>query len=80
VFGELHVSEEDAAAALRDLAGESPRLLHCYNVWYAAQLPWPAEEASRAANCMFSVVQSSTGVSPGSILHMYEKNFVAMEN
>lgn len=78
MFDELHVSEEDVARALGDRAAESPRL-HCYNVWYVAQLPWPAEEASRAANCMFSVVQSSTGVSPGTILRMYERYFVAIE-
>ncbi len=43
--------------------------LHCFNVWYAEQLPWQAARALRPeCNCLFSVVQSSTGVSPGHVL------------
>lgn len=57
VFHEVHLPEE--------LAG---LYLHCSNVWYTHQLPWKAEEAYRNSTCLFSVVQSSTGATPSSIL------------
>lgn len=65
VFDELHVSEEEAGVRL-----------HCHNVWFAGHLPWPAEEASRAADCLFSVVQSTTGVSPSAVLSLYKRYFL----
>jgi hypothetical protein len=64
VFDELHISEEEAGVRL-----------HCYNVWYASQLPWLAEEASKTEDCVFSVVQSTSGVSPGAVLSLYEEHF-----
>jgi hypothetical protein len=57
--------------------GESNVQLHCYDVWYKEQLPWRADLAMGSCNynsssstncCLFSVVQSSTGVSPGKVL------------
>lgn len=51
--------------------------LHCHNVWYAHQLPWPAEEALSDQSCIFSVVQSSTGVSPGALFRQYVSNSAA---
>ena len=41
--------------------GKGP-LLHCHDVWFAAQLPWRATDAF-ASGCLFSVVQS-TAVGP----------------
>ncbi len=41
--------------------------LHCHDVWYAESLPWDAAAALRDS-CLFSVVQSSTGISPSKVL------------
>lgn len=41
--------------------------LHCHDIWYAHQLPWDGAAAA-TSNCLFSVVQGSTGVSPSKIL------------
>ena len=79
VFDELHISEEDAAVLLESQSKETVTptsigwKLHCYNVWYSTQLPWNAELVKEATNCAFSVIQSSTGVSPSSILALYNK-------
>ena len=48
---------------------EAP-ILHCFNVWFAEQLPWQAEDAFRSS-CMFSVVQSTSGVPASSVLRQY---------
>ena len=43
-----------------------PSSLSHTQVWYADQLPWQAHRAlDQDNNCLFSVIQSSTGVSPG---------------
>lgn len=49
--------------------------LHCYDVWYASQLPWQASNALHEnSNCFFSVVQSSSGVNPEDLLTLW-KNY-----
>jgi len=40
--------------------------LHCHDIWYANQLPWDAAAAA-TSNCLFSIIQGSTGVSPSKI-------------
>ena len=55
VFQELHEPQQ-----------EDELMLHCHDVWFAGQLPWDATAAYNS-NCLFSVVQSSTGVSPSKI-------------
>jgi hypothetical protein len=45
--------------------------LHCYDVWYTAQLPWKAHDALRSG-CLFSVVQSTvSGLQPITLRNMY---------
>jgi hypothetical protein len=46
-------------------------LLHCHDVWFEDQLPWNAA-AAYASTCLFSVVQSSTGVSPSDIISLLQ--------
>ena len=50
--------------------------LHCYNVWFAGQLPWQAGRAKLARNCLFSVVQSTSGVSSSAVLKLYNQYFL----
>ncbi len=61
VFDGLHIDQLSGDALKRR------RQLHCGDVWYAEQLPWVLSQQTRD-ECWFSVVQSSTGVSPGSVL------------
>jgi len=57
LFEELHEAEKlDVGARL-----------HCFDVWFSAQLPWPAQEAY-ASGCLFSVLQSTSGISPSLVL------------
>lgn len=80
VFDELHIREEDALVHTADAdAGasnaqllEPSTELHCHNVWFASQLPWRADLAAEAKHCLFSVIQSTTGVSPSSVLKAYK--------
>ena len=45
-----------------------PPALHCFDVWYRGDLPWRMDLAlAPLTRCLFSVVQSSTEVDPGSI-------------
>ena len=55
LFDELHFEAEGGSN------------IHCFDVWYAYQLPWDVTSAKRS-RCLFSVVQSSTGLS-ASTLH-----------
>lgn len=64
MFDGLHVEQSDSLK------------LHCNDVWYREQLPWhsaTAKDADASSPCLFSVVQSSTGVSPGSIYNELRK-------
>lgn len=65
LFDELHIRENTHSST------NNPTRLHCYNVWYPEQLPWLAEQAVRDTQCLFSVIQSSTGVSPRLIYEQY---------
>lgn len=49
--------------------------LHCHNVWFVEQLPWSVEAAKHNQSCLFSVVQSTTNVSPNFILQQYQQHF-----
>lgn len=82
LFNLLHVPEQTGAGVEGgngpdDNAG-TPRL-HCFDVWYADQLPWPidavgAHVAAKAkGGCVFSVVQSSTGVAPREIARVFDQ-------
>jgi hypothetical protein len=73
IFNRLHFRERSAVGAV----GNNTTVLHCNNVWYQDQLPWQAAEAAAAHNCLFSVVQSSTGVSPSVVLKQYNKYFTS---
>jgi hypothetical protein len=73
IFNRLHFKEKSAVGAV----GNNTTVLHCNNVWYQDQLPWQAAEAAAAHNCLFSVVQSSTGVSPSVVLKQYNKYFTS---
>jgi hypothetical protein len=45
-----------------------PPALHCFDVWYRGDLPWRMDLAlAPLTRCLFSVVQSSAEVDPGSI-------------
>lgn len=63
VFDQLHIREEEAGL-----------FLHCNNVWYAHELPWKAQEAFANESCLFSVVQSTTGVAPVKVLRAFEQS------
>jgi hypothetical protein len=45
--------------------------LHCHNVWFREQLPWQYEVAARNASCLFSVVQSNTGLSSSDLYRQF---------
>ncbi len=60
VFDHYHIKEQD-----------HNMYLHCSNIWYKAQLPWDYESAFANSTCLFSVVQSTTGVSPNAVLKGY---------
>ena len=75
LFSSLHVREEDDHIDVEALSPPSslatPRL-HCFDVWFAHQLPWPAEQVSRMLKsgdlpCVFSVVQSTSGADVGQL-------------
>ena len=57
---------------------ESAPALHCYDVWYNGDLPWPAQAAlSAQTSCLFSVVQSSSRVEPAEIMkQLKEQHYV----
>ena len=77
VFDELHVRE--ATTYTTSATGEASHdntVLHCHNVWFAGQLPWPAEQARDAQNCLFSVIQSTTDVSPSVVYKQYKTYFM----
>ena len=60
IFDLLHVSDMEIGLTR----------LHCNDVWYIDQLPWSplnAVPGTTKWKCIFSVVQSSTGVSPSTI-------------
>jgi hypothetical protein len=84
VFDSLHISE-DAAHSSDDKSRNMVRL-HCFDVWYSTQLPWQpfkiefelVDQVGESyshwnQSCLFSVVQSSSGVSPSAILREVEK-------
>lgn len=79
LFHHLHMSESEAWHTSNGVhKGErntNGQQIHCYDVWYASQLPWQAAEALAAdTKCMFSVVQSSSNVDPDTLkqeLHQY---------
>jgi hypothetical protein len=51
---------------------ETPQCyLHCQNVWFREHLPWNYRKAMTNQSCLFSVVQSNTGASPGTLLNQY---------
>eukprot|EP01041_Mallomonas_annulata_P009798 gene9798-20386_t len=70
-----HVADTDPSAPPFDTpvrAHTSSVRLHCHDIWFAAQLPWNASAArDPTCPCLFSVVQSSTGVSTGSLLSQW---------
>lgn len=78
VFDELHAREEDVRIPIPGTDESGAQLsepvteLHCHNVWFASQLPWRADLAAEANNCLFSVIQSTTGVSPSSVLRAFK--------
>ena len=48
-----------------------PTKLHCNDVWFESDLPWrPEEGTNNESNCLFSVVQSTSGASPSVILKL----------
>lgn len=54
--------------------------LHCFDVWYPSQLPWQAYNAlSDSCDCLFSVVQSSSGADPNDLLLLWRNNSNRME-
>ena len=64
LFPLLHVPERPSGGP--DYDAKTPRL-HCFDVWYADQLPWPVDAVRAHVNvkdgggCVFSVIQSSSG-------------------
>jgi hypothetical protein len=60
VFEDYHVREQERQV-----------YLHCSNIWYKGELPWKHRSAFANSSCLFSVVQSTTGVSPGQVLKGY---------
>jgi hypothetical protein len=46
--------------------------LHCNNVWFSSQLPWNYQEAANNRACLFSVIQSSSGLSVNTLYSQYQ--------
>jgi hypothetical protein len=68
--------QESKSNLMQNQHSKMPVRLHCYDVWFASQLPWKAEKIRMAgSNCLFSVVQSSTGVDPIVLLSLWNDNF-----
>ena len=65
--------------------------MSCFNVWWESDLPWRAQEIFQskeaeqgphhcANKCLFSVVQSTSGVHVGDIFEkLYDLNVLARE-
>lgn len=45
--------------------------LHCYDIWLKTHHPWDAYHALRNQTCVFSVVQSSKGISTNTLYKQY---------
>jgi hypothetical protein len=54
IFDELHIMQDPSLK------------LHCHDIWFSSQLPWDFE-AAHNSECLFSVIQSSAGISPNTI-------------
>ena len=63
----------------RELSSKNVRL-HCCNIWFPSQSPWSFDNAlNKSYECLFSVVQSTAGVSPGRIYSAWEEHLVNRE-
>lgn len=65
VFEEVHIREESHGI-----------FLHCHNVWFVEQLPWSSDLAFRNTSCLFSVVQSTTGIASNILLQQYQDSSI----
>lgn len=62
-----------AALHIPSTSSSSLELLHCFDVWFSADLPWKAQEARALLQrsrlpCLFSVVQSTSGANVGELM------------
>jgi hypothetical protein len=60
VFGDYHIKQEFTGV-----------FLHCADVWFRRELPWNEKLGFSNSSCYFSVIQSTTGVSPGEVLRAF---------
>jgi len=69
LFAALHTPSSFSSSS----SPSSLELLHCFDVWFSADLPWKAQEArallqSSRLPCLFSVVQSTSGANVGELM------------
>mmetsp|Transcript_37423 Transcript_37423/g.48148 ORF Transcript_37423/g.48148 Transcript_37423/m.48148 type:complete len:443 (+) Transcript_37423:54-1382(+) len=63
---------------LHDAFNPHYRPLTCFNIWFDGELPWDANSAFQGdGSCLFSVLQSTSGLAPGTISHQIADFFVS---
>ena len=67
--------QKEGDEAIPEMSSSSnPTRLHHNNVWFPTDVPWKPERSSESVyNTLFSVVQSTSGVSPSSTHFIWSK-------